>query len=251
MGVRETGGRSKGWMLVSIWYLLVTRMYVAVNAGPLVLGSQELLDSVMCHTGHVSSCPGAFSDGNNMDKSKAWSVEFPDSHLGGSVLIGSEWTPQVHSYCWVQLLGHISVMLFCWQYLTVAISQSKQHPEAMVRIPLVGLIRGVTPVCIQTISATGTHPLNWRCSDLSWDWAASPREPRRGSNLSSDPVILSGVRLYSQCETARNCFSVDMLWHVFPTWSWPVIWALSVSVCHDNIKTSLTLRLYSLLSGRG
>lgn len=60
-------------------------------------GPGQLLDSVVCHTGLVSSSPGAFSNGNNVVKSKAWSVEPPGSHLGGSDLIGSGETPQVHS----------------------------------------------------------------------------------------------------------------------------------------------------------
>lgn len=72
---------------------MVTPVHAAVNAVP----PGQLLDSVMHHTGLVSSSPGAFSNGNNVVKSKAWFVEPPGSHLGGSVLTGSGETPQVHS----------------------------------------------------------------------------------------------------------------------------------------------------------
>lgn len=192
---------------------MVTPVYAAMNAVP----PGQLLDSVMHHTGLVSSSPGAFSNGNNVVKSKAWSVEPPGSHLGVSVLTGSGETPQVHSCSWVQLLGHISGMLFCWQYLTVAISQSKKRLEAMVRITLVGLVHGVIPLFIQTISATGKCLFELKMQWYILGFVLSPSETRRGPNLSSDPLILSGWRLYSQCETARIWFSVDTLWHD-PTW---------------------------------
>ena len=57
---------------------------------------EQPLDSVMGRTGFVSSCPGAFCNGNNLVKSKAWSVEplaaGDDSHLGGrGVLAARDW----------------------------------------------------------------------------------------------------------------------------------------------------------------
>lgn len=56
-------------------------------------GLGQLLESVVGHMGLVSGCPGAFSNGNNVFKSKAWSVEPLDSHLEGSILIGSGGNP--------------------------------------------------------------------------------------------------------------------------------------------------------------
>lgn len=251
MGVGEAGGRNKGWMLVSScsWYPLVTRMDAAVNAVPLVLGSCLTLWWVT--QGVFPAVLVPFPMGTTWIRAKfgLWNPLIP-TWVAESWLTGGgppSFILIVEHNCWGTFLW-CSFVGYTWLWPFHKVNNIlKQWWGSLWWIWYMESSASISkPSLLQACA-----PLNWRCSDISWDCAASPRKTRRGPNLSSDPLILRGGRVYSQCETTRICFSVDMLWHVFLTWSWPVIWALSVSVSHENIKTSLSLRLYSLLSGRG
>jgi len=144
-------------------------------------------------------------------------------------------------------------MLVCWQYPTVASSQSGQHSAEMVmRTTLVCLTEGFTAFCIQTISAMGKCP-----SKLERQWDPGTVLLLSGSSggalaLTWPPLILRGGRFCSQCLKLQElgvqfpCSDTDFLYDLVP-----VTWPLSVSVSYRTIKASLTLRTRSLLFVRG
>lgn len=175
-----------------------------------------------------------------------------DSHLDGSGGKPPGFDLLISSIHW----GDVSVMLICWWYLTVAILQSGQHPaETTVRMTLVCLICGFIPFYIQATSAMGKWPLK---PEMQWD--SGTVLPLPGSSggalpLTWPPLLLKGGRFCSQYVKLQElgapsswlpCFDTDFLHDLGP-----ITWFLPVSVSYGNIKTSLTSRMWSLLSMRG
>lgn len=256
MGGVTAGGGNQAWVLGGSGCPVGTLVFSAGNAMPLILSSRLTL---MGHTGFVSSSPGAFCDGNNLVKSQAWSVEplavGDYSHLGGRC---PSWPWREPPRFLIANRGHLLGRRFCDAHLLVIPARGRFSKRTTPcwndGEDRFGVAGGWSrPLPYPNHLCHGRVPLKTGDAVRSWDYAASPREFRRGSvSHLTPPLILRGWWFCSQWVKPQElsvqlpCSDTDFLHGLGQ-----VTWSLSVSVSYGNIKVSFTLRMCSLLSVRG